>query len=129
MQVPKSWSMLNGIFHTTGKGTLQVKILEYSNSKTVDVQPEIVEYDETLGKPAFDLIIGTKTMNEVGIILDFNTKEITIDCIKLPMQSIDGLPTSNKEVLGFNNSLAKNQEPKSTKLATQRIVKILDAKY
>ena len=45
------------------------------------------------------------------------------------MQSIDKLPTSNKEALGFNNSLAKNQEPKSTELATQHIVKILDAKY
>ena len=68
-------------------------------------------------------------MNELGIILDFNTKEITIDSIKLPMRSIDKLPTSNKEAVNFNNSLAKNQEPKSTKLATQLIVKILDAKY
>ena len=45
------------------------------------------------------------------------------------MRSIDKLPTSNKKALGYNNSLAKNQEPKSTKLATQRIVHILDAKY
>jgi hypothetical protein len=45
------------------------------------------------------------------------------------MQSINKLPTSNKEALGLNNSLAKNQEPKITELATQRIVKILDAKY
>jgi len=34
--------------------------------------PDIVEYDEkTMGKPAFDLIIGTKTMAELSIILDF----------------------------------------------------------
>ena len=45
------------------------------------------------------------------------------------MQSIDKLPTSNEEALGYNNSLAKNQEPKSTELGTQRIVKILDTKY
>ena len=68
-------------------------------------------------------------MNELGIILDFNTKIITIDSIVLPMQSINKFPTSNEEALGYNNSLAKNQEPKSTELATQRIVKILDAKY
>ena len=59
----------------------------------------------------------------------FSANLITIDPIKLPMQSINELPTSNKEALGFNNSLAKNQEPKITELATQRIVKILDAKY
>ena len=68
-------------------------------------------------------------MEELGIILDFNNKLITIDSIKLPMQSIDELPTSNEEALGYNNSLAKNQEPKSTELATQHIIKILDAKY
>ena len=68
---------------------------EYINSKTVDIQPEIVKYDETLGKPAFDLINGTKTTNELGVILDFNTKEITINSIKLPMQSINKLTTSN----------------------------------
>ena len=45
------------------------------------------------------------------------------------MQSIDKFPTSNEDALGYNHSLAKNQEPKSTKLATQRMVKILDAKY
>ena len=82
-------------------------LFEYSNSKTVDIQPEIVEYDKTLGKPAFDLIIGTKTMNELGIILDFNTKVITIDSIVLPMQSINKLPKSIEEALGYNNSLAK----------------------
>ena len=100
-----------------------------SYSKTVDIQPELVKYERTLGKPAFDLIIGTRTMNELGIILDFNTKVITIDSIILQMQSIGKLPTSNEEALGYNNSLAKNQEPKSTESATQRIVHILDAKY
>ena len=69
-QVPKSWSTSNGIFHTKGKGSPQVKFFGYSNSKTVNIQPEIVEYNKTLGKPAFDLIIGTKTMNELGIILE-----------------------------------------------------------
>ena len=45
------------------------------------------------------------------------------------MQSIDKFPKSNEEALGYNNYQAKNQEPKSTELATQRIAKILDAKY
>jgi len=36
----------------------------------------------------------------------------------LPMQSIEELPASNRKALRLNNSLAKNQEPKSTELAT-----------
>ncbi len=91
--------------------------------------PDIVEYDgDTFGKPAFDLIIGAQTMTELGIILDFKEQIITIDEIKLPMGSINDLPTSNKEALSYQNCLA-NDEPESTELATQRVVKILDANY
>ena len=68
-------------------------------------------------------------MEAIGIILNFVNKVITIDSIVLPMQSINKLQTSNKRALGFNNSLAKNVEPKSTELATWCIVEILDAKY
>ena len=65
--------------------------------------PEIVEYDgKTLAKPAFDLIIGTKTMTELGIILDFKHRMITIDEIKLPMRNIKDLPASNKKSLSYN---------------------------
>ncbi len=92
------------------------------------LQPEIVEF-EASDRPAFNLIIGTNTMEAIGIILNFVDKVITIDQVVLPMQSINKLLTSNKKALGFNNSLAKNMEPKSTELATQRIVEILDAKY
>ena len=68
-------------------------------------------------------------MEAIGIILNFVDKLMIINQIVLPMQSIDKLPTSNKKALGFKNSLAKNMEPKSTELASQRIVEILDAKY
>ena len=68
-------------------------------------------------------------MEAIGIILNFVDKVTTIDSIILPMRSINELPTSNERALGFNNSLAKNMEPKSTELASQRIVEILDAKY
>jgi len=44
------------------------------------------------------------------------------------MRSIKDLPSYNKEAFSFNNRLA-NDEPKSTELATQCVVKILDAKY
>ena len=111
------------------KGSLEAKFFEYSNRKTVFLTPDIVEYDgKTMEKPAFNLIIGTKTMTELGIILDFKHRIITIDEIKLPMQSIEDLPSSNKEALSLNNCLA-NDEPKSTEEATQCVVKILDAKY
>ena len=48
-------------------------------------------------KPMYDLILGCKTMKEIGIVLDFQTKEITIDEIILPMRDINSLTTSTLE--------------------------------
>ncbi len=45
-QVPKSWHMLNGCFHTKGRGKVTLKFIEYSNSKEYTVNPDVVEYDE-----------------------------------------------------------------------------------
>ena len=129
-QVPKTWHTSNGDFQTKGKGDIQLKFFQYSNTKKVLVKPDIVEYDGVkVEKPVFDLILGTQTMDELGIILDFKHKMITIDEIVLPMTAINQMPASKDKVLKLNNSLAEPKEPKSTEEATQRVVRILDANY
>ena len=40
------------------------------------------------------LILGSKTMNKLGIVQDFWTKEITLDKISLPMRDINKLTTT-----------------------------------
>ncbi len=90
------------------------------------MQPDVVEYDGvTVEKPLFDLILGTKTMDELGIILNFKERVITIDVIDLPMQSIKDMPTSRKIARALNHSLANLMEPKSTEEETNRVVRIL----
>ena len=65
-QLPKSWLTSNGTFTTYGKGSIQVNFFEYSKSKEVTVTPYIIQYGkDTENKPAFDLILGTKTLNEL----------------------------------------------------------------
>ena len=119
----------NGDFHTEGRGEIGIKFYEYSNSKEAYIRPDIVEYDgEKLNKPVFDLIIGTKSMKELGIILNFNKQDITIDEIALPMRDITNLPLPKRQGLDFKN-LASSMEPSSTEQATQRVVHILDANY
>ena len=94
-------------------GSLEDNFIECIISKAVFLTPELVEYDrKTFPKPAFDLIIGAKNMNELGIILDFKYKMNTINEIKLPMQNIKGLPTS-KQALNYNTCLANKYEPKA----------------
>ncbi len=67
-------------------------------------------------------------MTELGIILDFKDQMITVDEIKLPMQSINDLPYSNREEFSSQNC-QKDNDPKATELATQQVVKISDANY
>ena len=101
-QVPKTWCTSNGNFHTEGRGKLELKFFEYSNSKRVSIRPDVVEYDgDKLKQPVFDLILGTDTME------DFKQQEITIDEIALPMRDITNLPVTRKQGLEFN-SLARS---------------------
>ena len=79
-------------------------------------------------KPVYDLILGCKTMKELGIVLDFRTKEIRIDEIILPMRDINSLTTLKMEKSWtVNNSMAN--EPHSMHEATKQVVRNLDAKY
>jgi hypothetical protein len=45
------------------------------------VEPDVVEYNKD-NRPQYDLILGTETMKEFGIILNFRDKMITIDEIQ-----------------------------------------------
>ena len=49
-----------------------MNIFQYSNSKEVLVTPDVVEYDKKkMTKQMYDLILGCKTMKEIGTVLDF----------------------------------------------------------
>ncbi len=95
-----------------------MKFFEYSNSKEYLVTPDVVEYDKNkMTKPVYDLILGCKAMKELGIVLDFRTKEITIDEIILSMRDINSLTTSKMErAWTVNNSMS--HEPHSMKEVT-----------
>ncbi len=62
-------------------------------SKEYFIQPDVVECKDPVDKPEFDLILGSNTMKELGIVLDFQMKEITLDEISLPMRDINKLST------------------------------------
>ena len=79
-------------------------------------------------KPVYDLILGCTTMKELGIVQDFQTKQLTIDEIMLPMRNIISLASTKiDKAWAVNKSMT--HEPMSTKGATQRSVEILDANY
>ena len=78
---------MNGIIHTKHKARVELNLFDYSDSKRYYAEPDVVKYDED-SKPQYDLILGTETMKELGIVLDFEAKMITVDDISLPMSDM-----------------------------------------
>ncbi len=56
--VPQSWGTSNGTFVTDRVGDIEISFVEYSASKKVCLQPDIVEYSPGDQTPMYDLIIG-----------------------------------------------------------------------
>jgi hypothetical protein len=127
--VPESWSTSNGTFKTKKVGEVELSYVEYSASKKVHLCPDIVEYSKGVPLPLYNLTIGKQTLHDIGTVLDFKERTITIDDILLPVRNINNLQlkSSISGVLKLDSSFA--QEPASTRNATKRVVEILDAKY
>ena len=77
----------------------------------------------------YDLIIGKQTLHDIGAVLDFKEKTITIDSILLPMRNIVNLQLKPSITKALQHNTVQAQEPVSTRKATKRVIEILDAKY
>jgi hypothetical protein len=65
--VPQSWGTSNGTFVTDKVGDIEISFVDYSASKKVRLQPDIVEYSPGEQAPMYDLIIGNHTMHGLGV--------------------------------------------------------------
>ena len=126
-EATQTWHTSMGIFRTEKQGDLDVVFPEFSNSKRIHIEPDIIDIADDAPEPMFDLIIGTETMKKLDCILDFKNKVIEIDHIQLPMRKLSALNNPNKRLEIYYNSFYV--EPDVTKEATERTVRILDAKY
>ncbi len=108
---------------------VKLSFVGYSASKKVHLRLDIVEYPKGDPKPLYDLIIGKQTLHDIGAVVDFKERTITIDDILLPMRNISNLQlkSSISRALKFISNFA--QEPESTRNTTKCMVEILDAKY
>ncbi len=103
--------------------------MEYSASKSINLVPDIVEYEAGASEPLYDLIIGKQTLNDIGAVLDFKENTITIDSILLPIRNIVNLQLKPSVTRALRHNTSQAQEPTSTRHATKRAIEILDAKY
>ena len=58
------------------KSKVKVHFYEYYGSREYYLHPDIVVFDKyDMKYPEFDLILGSNTLKELGIVLDFWTKK------------------------------------------------------
>jgi hypothetical protein len=76
--VPQSWGTSNGTFKTNKVGEVTLSFVQYSLSKSVHLTPDIVEYEAGATAPLYDLIIRKQTLYNIGAVLDFKEKTITM---------------------------------------------------
>ena len=125
--VPQLWHTSFGIYQTKKQCDIEVTFPEYSNSKRVKIQLYLIEYEKDDIGPKYDLIIGNNVMHQLGVVLDFKQKFITIDQIELPMRERHEIESQSKRLQLYIESFFS--EPHVTECETERVLRILDAKY
>ena len=71
-QAPASWLVSNVNFLTFARSEVNLIFFEYSYSKEYLVTPDVVEYDKKkMTEPVNGLLLGCKTMKDIGIVLEF----------------------------------------------------------
>ncbi len=93
--VPESWGTSNGTSHTKKVGDAKISFVDYSDSKRVHLKPDIVKYARNGAPLAYNLILDKQTLHDLGVVLDFKEKTITIDEILLPMRNVNNLQLKN----------------------------------
>ncbi len=126
---PQLWGTSNGTFVTDRVDNIEISFVEYSASRKICLQSDIVEYSPGDQVPMYDFIIGKQTMHNLGEKLDFQEKTITIDIILLPMRNIANLQLKPRITRALRENTCFAQEPIRTRSKTKQVVEILDAKY
>ncbi len=127
--VPESWNTSNGTFITKKVGEVKLSFVEYSASKEGAPAPRYCRIFQRRTTTVVQPYHWQAKLHDIGAVLDFKEKTITIDDILLPMRNINNLQLkpSISRALRLNSSIA--QELTSTRNATKCVVEILDAKY
>lgn len=121
---PSVWTTSNGDFTTTDIAKMDLLFPELSQSKIFSCKAD-VKIVSVNDNPTYDLIIGIETLARWNCLLDFENRVVTLDGIQTPMKSENELRSKSDLYNTYNEAM----EPSSTKEATERVVKILDAKY
>jgi len=79
------WNTAAGTMETNQKTKLQFMLPELSETRIIEWKMHVVD-NTTMN---YDIIIGRDILEELGIVIDFKTKQITWDEVSVPMRSMN----------------------------------------
>jgi hypothetical protein len=110
------WKTLAGTVYTPYEGVVKFKLPEFFESRTIQHKVYVTDNMSTMN---YDMIIGRDIMSKMGLKINFELLCIEWDEVLVPFKSTDIGPAQSFNV----------QDSASVDEATERIKKILDAKY
>ena len=120
----EKWMTKGGQFETKAICEVQMKLLDFSSSRTVKWKFH-VDTKATSKQENYDMIIGKDLMQELGLDVKYSNLSLQWDQLEVPMREFGEL--RHRDSLKQNYYL--KEEAVATKEMKQRAVKILDAKY
>ena len=121
---PTTWGTSSGRFKTGMMAKINLLLPEFSQSKIMSVEPDVKIMDD--GQTfSYDLIIGIGTLAQWGAVLDFRENTMTIDGQTIPLREYTAFDDKRR----LMNIYRAATEPAATKEETERVTRILDAKY
>ena len=122
--VPQTWNTKGGAFKTSRKADVSFTLPEFGTQRTIRTQV-FVDTSTKSKDIDYDMIIGSDLLTKLGIDVCFSTYTIHWDGMEASMKEARTL-SNRKELF---NTYQEHLEPDSTKEATKRVIKILDARY
>ena len=103
---PTKWKTLGGNFLTKRKALVNFKLPEISTSCTINAVAHVDE-STVSSKAQCDMIVGTDSLNELGIDFSLSKKTIIWDDVVLPMKKCGAVSHEVKQKTGTMRLLSR----------------------
>ena len=111
-----TWNTVAGSFFTKYKAKVSFKLPSLHETRVIETKMHVTPKLEK-----YDMIIGRELLQELGLTLNFGDKTIVWDTAIAPMKNIN-----SNNLMDF---VSNEQDSKAVAEATDRIKKIIEAKY
>ena len=119
--------------YSTGSGTLKTKyestehlmLPEFNDKKNITWHFSVFEGSDV----GYDVVIGRDLMLELGMKISFAKKTVSWEGIEIPKRDFNKIRKWNISKMEMEAIIQESSEPVVTQEATDRIIKILYAKY